>query len=71
MVPAFKYGDIVILICTVAFFCSYGLGIIMHILFSQKQEKRFTLVSVAIALGMGFAGSVFSLILLYWIFGEA
>lgn len=70
MAPAFKYGDIVIVICTVAFFCSYGLGIIMHRGFSQKQEKRFTLLSVAMALGMGFAGSIFSFILLYWIFRE-
>ena len=59
MVPTFKYGDIVIIICTVFFFCSYGLGIIMPILSSQKQEKRFTLVNVAIAFGMGFAGSEF------------
>jgi hypothetical protein len=31
----------------------------MPILSSQKQEKRFTLVNVAIAFGMGFAGSEF------------
>jgi hypothetical protein len=71
MIPTFKYGDIVIIICTIAFFCSYGLGIIMPILSSQSQEKRFTLVNVAIAFGMGFGGSIFSLILLYWIFGKA
>ena len=63
------YADIVTLVCTFLFFCFYTLGIIVHTLLSRKQNKRFTLASVAIALVMGFAASTVSLLFLYWIFG--
>ena len=69
MDSGFTYGDIVIAICTLVFFCSYGLGLIKNISFSEKRGRQFTLVNVVIALGMGFAGSIFSFILLYWAFG--
>lgn len=71
MLPTVKYDDIVIIICTVGFFCFYVLAIITQILLSRKQEKRFTLVSVVIALGMGFVGSIFTFIALYSIFRGA
>lgn len=71
MVPAFKYGDIVVIICTIAFLCFYGLAIITPVLLSRKRGKRFSLMNVAIALGMGFVGSISAFILLYVLLGQA
>jgi drug/metabolite transporter (DMT)-like permease len=66
-----KYSDMVILIGTIAFMLSYVVAIIAQILISWRKETGFTLFNIAIALVAGFAGSIASFFLLYWMFGRA
>jgi len=71
MVPMFKYSDIVILIGTIAFLVSYAAAIIVQIIMSRMKGTRFSLVHIAVALIVGFAGSIATFFVLYWMFGQA
>jgi hypothetical protein len=71
MVPMFKYSDLVILIGTIAFLGSYAVAIIVQIIRCRMTGIRFSLVHIAVALVVGFSGSIATFFVLYWMFGEA
>jgi hypothetical protein len=63
MVPMFKLSDIIILIGTMAFLVLYAAAIIVQI-----KGHRFSLYHVAVALIVGFVGSIATFFSLYWMF---
>ena len=66
MVPMFKLSDIVVLIGMIAFLVSYAAAIIVQIIMCRMKGTRFSLVHIAVAMIVGFAGSMAAFFLLYW-----
>jgi hypothetical protein len=66
MVPMFKLSDIVVLIGTIAFLVSYAAAIIVQIIMCRMKGTIFSLVHIAVAIVVGFAGSMATFFLLYW-----
>ena len=66
----FKFSDIVIIIGTAGFLAFYAMGIIVQVIKCRMKGNRFNLINVALALMIGFAGSVATFFSLYWVFGQ-